>query len=90
MGNPRNARTHCKKQIRQIAASICEFGFTNPVLIDASGGIIAGHGRLEAAKKIGLEQIPTIRLDHFIEAKNALIFWPTISWLNWRVGIRKS
>ena len=50
---PRNARTHSTKQINQIAASIKEFGFTNPVLIDADGGIIAGHGRVEAAKLLG-------------------------------------
>ncbi|MHC4406426.1 MAG: site-specific DNA-methyltransferase [Planctomycetota bacterium] len=65
----RNARTHTKKQIHQIAASIKEFGFTNPVLIDASGGIIAGHGRLEAAKLLGLHKVPTIRLDHLTDAQ---------------------
>ncbi len=55
---PRNARTHSTKQINQIAASIKEFGFTNPVLIDADGGIIAGHGRVEAAKLLGLARVP--------------------------------
>ncbi len=65
----RNARTHTKKQVHQIAASIREFGFTNPVLIDAEGGIIAGHGRVEAAKLLGLEKVPTIRLDHLSEAQ---------------------
>ncbi len=62
-----NARTHTDKQIGQIADSIEAFGFTNPVLIDASDGIIAGHGRVEAAKILGLESIPTIRLDHLTE-----------------------
>ena len=62
-----NARTHTDKQISQIAASIEAFGFTNPVLIDAEEGIIAGHGRVEAAKALGLESIPTIRLDHLTE-----------------------
>ena len=65
----RNARTHTKKQIRQIAASIEEFGWTNPVLIDGEGGIIAGHGRVEAAKLLGLETVPTIRLQDMTEAQ---------------------
>ena len=64
---PRNARTHSKKQIRQIADSIRRFGFTNPVLVDADGGIIAGHGRVEAAKLLRLESVPTIRLDQMTE-----------------------
>lgn len=58
----RNARTHSKKQIRQIAASIEKFGFTNPVLITQEGEIIAGHGRVEAAKLQGLGTVPTIVL----------------------------
>jgi DNA modification methylase len=60
----RNARTHSKKQINKIAASIKRFGFTNPVLIDANNGIVAGHGRVEAAKKLGLAKVPTVRLEH--------------------------
>ncbi len=59
-----NARTHASWQIAQIAASIGEFGFTNPILIGADGVIIAGHGRLLAAKKLGLAAVPVIRLDH--------------------------
>lgn len=62
--NPRNARTHSPKQISQIAASIAEFGFTNPILIDGNDTVVAGHGRLEAAKKVGLSTVPTLRLDH--------------------------
>jgi len=62
-----NPRTHSKKQIRQIANSIERFGFNNPVLIDRAGGIVAGHGRVEAAKLIGLENVPTIRLDDLTE-----------------------
>ncbi len=58
-----NARTHSKHQIRQIASSIKEFGFTNPVLIDRNNTIIAGHGRVEAAKLLGMNEIPTIRLE---------------------------
>jgi 16S rRNA G966 N2-methylase RsmD len=60
----RNPRTHSAKQIRQIADSIRTFGFTNPLLIDAEGSVIAGHGRLRAAKQIGMATVPTIRLDH--------------------------
>jgi hypothetical protein len=57
---PRNARTHSKKQVAEIAASVRQFGFTNPLLIDVNGVIIAGHGRLLAAKSIGLDLLPTI------------------------------
>src|SRR3954464_10251548 len=63
----RNARTHSKKQIHQIAASISEFGFTNPVLADQKGQILAGHGRFEAAKLLGLPDVPVIRLEHLSE-----------------------
>lgn len=59
-----NSRTHSLEQVDQIAASIKEFGFTNPVLIDANGIIIAGHGRVMAAKKLGLDLVPCLRLDH--------------------------
>lgn len=58
----RNARTHSKRQVEQIAASIQEFGFSNPVLVDEGGVLIAGHGRLLAAKAIGLPEVPTIEL----------------------------
>ena len=64
-----NPRTHTKKQIQQIAASIKEFGFINPVLIDGAGGIIAGHGRVEAAKLIGMSDIPTVCVDHLTPAQ---------------------
>jgi DNA modification methylase len=65
----RNPRTHSPKQIEQIGRSIREFGFTNPVLVDADGGVIAGHGRIEAAKLLGIGEVPTIRLDHMTEAQ---------------------
>ena len=58
----RNARTHCDQQVAQIAASIREFGFTNPVLIDDEDGIIAGHGRVLAAHLLGLDEVPCIVL----------------------------
>ena len=60
----RNARTHSAAQVAQIAASIVEFGFTNPILVDSADGIVAGHGRLLAARKLGLAEVPVIVLDH--------------------------
>ena len=66
---PRNARTHSKKQLRQLVDSITAFGFTNPVLVDASGEVIAGHGRLAAARMLGLAEVPTICLDWLSEAQ---------------------
>src|SRR5260370_5369460 len=65
----RNPRTHSDKQIHQIANSIREFGFTNPVLMDSDLGVIAGRGRIEAAKLLGIRKVPTIRLDHMTEAQ---------------------
>src|SRR5215208_3525814 len=65
----KNARTHSKKQIKQIARSIERFGFTNPVLISNENEIIAGHGRVEAAKLLGVESVPTLRLSHLTEAQ---------------------
>lgn len=64
IGYARNSRTHSEEQVAQIAASIKEFGFTNPVLIDKDGGIIAGHGRVSAARKLGMTEVPCIRLSH--------------------------
>lgn len=60
----KNARIHSKKQVRQIAESITRFGFTNPVLIDNENTILAGHGRVEAAKLLALHDVPCIRLEH--------------------------
>lgn len=68
----RNARTHSDAQVAQIAASIREFGFTNPVLIDADDGIIAGHGRVMAARKLKMADVPCIRLGHLNEAQRRL------------------
>ena len=62
-----NARQHSERQIDQIAASIREFGFTNPILVDNSAGIIAGHARLAAARKLGLPEVPVIVLDHLTD-----------------------
>ncbi|MDD3182651.1 MAG: site-specific DNA-methyltransferase [Alphaproteobacteria bacterium] len=63
----RNPRTHSQEQVNQIAASIVEFGFLNPILVDTSSGIIAGHGRLQAAKTLDLKQVPVVVLDHLSE-----------------------
>jgi DNA modification methylase len=70
----RNARTHSDEQVAQIAASIKEFGWTNPILVDGEKGLIAGHGRLAAARKLGMEEVPVIELTHLSETqKKALI-----------------
>jgi hypothetical protein len=66
---PRNARRHSGAQIKQIAASIERFGFNNPVLIADDGGIVAGHGRVAAAKLLGIETVPAVRLSHLTEAE---------------------
>ncbi|MER8577650.1 site-specific DNA-methyltransferase [Mesorhizobium sp. M1423] len=70
----KNARTHSKKQLKQIGKSIRTFGFTNPVLIDAENTILAGHGRVEAAKLIGMSEVPCVRLEHMTpEQKRAYV-----------------
>ena len=69
-----NSRTHSDEQVAQIAASVREFGWTNPILVDGQNGIIAGHGRLAAARKVGLAEVPVIVLDHLSDAqKKALV-----------------
>lgn len=65
----RNARTHSEEQVAQIAASIREFGFLNPVIIDGDKGLIAGHGRVLAARKLGLESLPAIEAGHLSDAQ---------------------
>ncbi|MFM2015650.1 MAG: hypothetical protein RIQ51_1140 [Bacteroidota bacterium] len=64
-----NARVHSEEQVTQIASSIKEFGFNNPVLIDADNGLIAGHGRVMAAKKLEIDKVPCIRLTNLSEAQ---------------------
>ena len=69
-----NSRKHSDEQVAQIAASIKEFGWTNPILVDGANGIIAGHGRLMAARKLGMEAVPVIELAHLSEPqRKALI-----------------
>ena len=65
----KNARTHSPEQVAQIAASIVEFGFNAPILVDSNAGIIAGHGRLLAARKLGLAEVPVVVLDHLSETQ---------------------
>jgi hypothetical protein len=92
----RNPRTHTPTQIKQIAASIKEFGFVNPVLIDGSDNIIAGYGRVEAAKLLGMGDIPTVRVDHltpaqvraYVIADNRLANWPAGIAGSWRSSFR--
>lgn len=67
--DPRNARTHSNRQIEQLVRSIQEFGFTNPILLDEAGVLIAGHGRLRAARQFGLAEVPTITLESLSEAQ---------------------
>ena len=62
-----NSRTHSEEQVNQIASSIREFGFTNPILLDGENGVIAGHGRLQAARLLGLDEVPTITLSGLTE-----------------------
>ncbi len=73
----RNSRTHSKEQIGQIAASIKEWGFTTPILVDADGQIIAGHGRLLAAQKLGLDEVPTMTAIGWTDMKKLLTFMHT-------------
>jgi ParB-like chromosome segregation protein Spo0J len=70
--NSKNSRTHSKKQIRQIASSIRSFGFLTPLIVDAGGTVLAGNGRLEAARIEGLTHVPVIRVDHLWRSA-----WPT-------------
>src|SRR6516165_238416 len=67
--DPHNARRHSKKQVRQIADSIKAFGFNVPILIDRDGNVIAGHGRLLAAKQLRWSEVPTLCLDHLSQAQ---------------------
>jgi hypothetical protein len=71
--DPRNARTHPKRQIEQIAASMRAFGFTNPILADPQGNLIAGHGRLRAAKEMGLAEVPVIELSGWPTTRSRLM-----------------
>ena len=65
----RNARTHSPEQVAQLTASIQEFGFTNPILVDGKDGIIAGHGRLQAARELAMATVPVVVLDHLTPAQ---------------------
>ncbi len=68
--DPRNARVHDPRQVARIADTIAAFGFNVPVLIDEKGFVLAGHGRVLAARRLGLDEVPTIALDHMTEAES--------------------
>ena len=85
-----NAKLHSDDQISKIASSIKEFGFNNPMLIDADNGIVAGHGRLLAAKKLEMKYVPCIRLSHLSEAQKKLISWLITGLLKLAAGGMKS
>lgn len=72
-GYERNARDHSDAQVGQIARAIEEFGFTNPLLVDEHGVLIAGHGRLDAARKLGMQEVPVIRITGLTEARKAAL-----------------
>ena len=79
-----NARTHSDTQVGQIADSIREFGFVNPVLVDADGVLIAGHGRVLAAKRLGLATVPVLRLGHLSPAQARALRLPDMAALRAR------
>lgn len=88
-----NSRTHSDAQVAQIAASIKEFGWTNPILIDGDNTIIAGHGRLLAARKLGMDEVPAIILDHLTKAQQrALVIADNQLALNagWDIDVLKA
>jgi ParB-like chromosome segregation protein Spo0J len=88
--DPRNARTHPKRQIDQLKASIEAFGFTNPILADPEGHIIAGHGRLQAARGMGLAEVPVITLSGLSEARSERFESPTTRSRSMPAGTWKS
>ncbi len=67
--HPGNAKTHSPKQVGHIVRSMTEFGWTNPILVDEEGNVLAGHGRLEAAKRLGMTSVPTICISHMTAAQ---------------------
>ena len=75
-----NSRTHSEAQVTQIAASIKEFGFLNPVIVDGNNGIIAGHGRVMAAKKLKLVEVPIVEAHTLLKPKRKHTLSQTISW----------
>lgn len=88
--DPRNARTHPKRQIEQIVASIQAFGFTNPIPADPEGRLIAGHGRLLAAKQAGLAEVPVIELSGLTEAQKKALRLADIRSRSMQAGMSRS
>ena len=81
-----NARTHSQEQVLKLRSSMREFGFINPILIDREYNVIAGHGRLMAAKEEGLSKVPCVYVDHLTEAQKP-IFWQTTVWQWMQAGM---
>ena len=71
--NPKNPRRHSAKQVGKLARLIDEFGWSTPMVVDENNGVLAGHGRLEAAKALNLPQVPCVRLSHLSEAKKTAL-----------------
>ena len=84
-----NARTHSPEQINKLRASLREFGFINPVIIDRDKNIIAGHGRVMAAREEGIREVPCVLVDYLTEPRRKPISWPTTGWPWMPVGTRK-
>ena len=86
---PRNARKHNQRQIRLLAESIKEFGWTLPVLIDAENMILAGHGRVEAAKLLGMEAVPSLRIERLNESQKRALSDVNACGTDFRFSIRR-
>ena len=84
-----NARTHSADQIMKLRSSLREFGFINPVIIDRDFGVIAGHGRLMAAKEEGFTDVPCVLVDHLTEAQKRPTSWRTTAMHRMQAGMRK-
>ena len=84
-----NARTHSKEQIQKLRSSLREFGFVNPVIIDHEKNIIAGHGRIMAAKEEGLKEVPCVYVEHLTEAQKRHTSSPTTAWLWMQAGMKR-
>ena len=84
-----NARTHSPEQITKLRSSLREFGFINPVIIDKDYNVIAGHGRIAAAKDEGIAEVPCVFVDHLTEAQKKPTYWPIIAWHLMQAGTKK-
>ncbi len=88
--NPSNARTHSKRQIKLIADGVQTFGFVNPILINKSGMTIAGHGKIIAAKRLCMTEVPALRIEHLSQDEKRAYVWRTTSSPRWQAGTTTS